>query len=105
MVIQVLRRLRCLRLGWVRVQVDALEVEDVILGLSQWFNGFLPGTESESSKVTSGPPNRELAEAVARIAEAMVRSFILWCVWMCGVSQWRSYGVLERVAYVGSAGA
>lgn len=27
----VLRRLRYLRLGWVRVQVDALEVEDVIL--------------------------------------------------------------------------
>jgi hypothetical protein len=47
------------------------------LGLSQWFNGLLPGTESESSKVTSGPPKRELAEAVARIAEAMVRSFMM----------------------------
>jgi hypothetical protein len=50
------------------------------LGLSQWFNGLLPGTESESSKVTSEPPKRELAEAVARIAEAMVRNFILCCV-------------------------
>lgn len=28
-----LRRLGCLRLGWVRIQVDALEVEDVILGV------------------------------------------------------------------------
>ena len=46
-------------------------------GFAQWFNGFLPGTESESSKVVSEPPKKELAVAVARSAEAMVRSFIL----------------------------
>lgn len=70
------------------------------LGLSQWFSGLLPGTESESSKVTSELPKKELAVAVARSADAIVRNFILCyvvgqspsrsggtvCLWKSGVS-------------------
>lgn len=52
------------------------------LGLSQWLSGLFPGTERESSRTTAGPPKREPAEAeAANSAEAMLRSFILSCVW------------------------
>jgi hypothetical protein len=45
----------------------------------------LPGTDRESSRATAWPPKIDPAEAeAAKSAEAMLRSFILLCVW-CGV--------------------
>ena len=71
------------------------------LGLSQWFSGLLPGTERESSRTTAGPPKIVPAEAeAAKSAEAMLRSFILLCVWrgvcyrwMCNL-EWRLFAVV-----------
>lgn len=62
------------------------------LGLAQCCRGLSPGTESESSKVTASElPKREPAEAVARRADAMVRSFMVVVCLCRGVVQEREW--------------
>lgn len=100
MCVQVLRRVECLRLRWVRVQVDALQVEDVILGVVAVVQRVVAGNGKRvvegglgAAKQGAGRCGRE-----DRGGNGKELHLVVCLVVLCGVYQWRSYGVLERVA-------
>lgn len=95
MCIELLRRLQYLRLGWVRVQVDALQVEDVILGVVAVVQRVVTRNGKrvvegglDTAKQGAGRCGRE-----DRGGNSKELHLVVCLVVLCVVYQWRPYGV------------
>jgi hypothetical protein len=105
MYMQVLQRLRYLRLGWVGVQVDALEVEEIILRVVAVVQRVVAG---DGKRVVEGD-FRAAEQGAGRCGRedrgGNGKELHLGVYLLCGVSQWRLYGVLKSSLQSGVLGA
>ena len=105
MCIQVLRRLGFLRLGWVGVQVDALEVEEIILRVVAVVQRVVAGDGKRVVEGDFGAAEQGAGRCGCEDRGGNGKELHLGVCLLCGVYQWRLYGVLESSLQSGVLGA
>ena len=95
MLVQIVRRLSYARLGWVRVQVDALQVEDVILGVVAVVQRVLAGNGERVVEGDLGAAEQGAGRCGREDRGSNGKELHLVVCLLCGVYQWRSNGVLD----------
>ena len=94
MCIQVLRRrLYYLRLGWVGVQVDALQVEEIILGVVAVVQRVVARNGKRVVEGDLGAAEEGAGRCSREDRGGNGKELHLVVCLVCGVYQWRSYGV------------
>ena len=90
-----LRQLGCLRLRWVGVQVDALQVEEIVWGVVAVVQRVVAGNGKRVVEGDLGAAEEGAGRCSRedRGGNGKELHLVVCLVVLCGVYQWRSYGV------------